>query len=231
MRRSDVMILIGGAVVGVVVLLIGLAAVISSGGRVELLGFLLPLAVLAGGLIWAHDAASMTPASSEAPAGAARSVQPPPVLLGDPSAVDAPTVPPAAEVDDGEVSEAVRLRAAEQFPLESFLLDEIPDRIQCVQCGRYRSLAGAGERRVTCTVCGATRELSDVQPDTIVRLYPQEAGAGAADRAGAGALAIDDSTTGPDRSDNGVGAAAVREPSEGRADPPTRFAPPTPRGR
>ena len=182
MRRADLTWLIVGGALGVVVVLGGL---ILLGGGTPALGLLLPLAVLGGGLLWAFDGAR----AAVLPDGAVAGVEPaprdpadpavrsaPPIVVSAPDAVDAPTVlptpPPAAPEPDGEsVSEAVRVDAARTFDLDRFLVDERPDRIQCAECGRYASLVPEPDRRVTCEDCGTTRALSEVQPDTRVRMF------------------------------------------------------------
>ncbi len=165
MRRSDLAMVVVGSVVGLVVIAVGLVAVDGTAARV---GMLLPLAVLAGGLLWSIDGAREPetvdrrgPTTSSAP-----------VLVGDPTAVDAPTIlPPSPEPEPESISEADRLEAARTFDLDEFLLDERPDRIQCSECGRYRDLKRVDRDRVLCRTCGATREVTDVQPDTRVRLF------------------------------------------------------------
>ncbi len=178
MRRSDVTWIVVGGVVGVVVVLVGLAVL---GVETAAIGLLLPLAVLGGGLLWAADGAraaaladgthtgsETTPISPADPS--VRSA--PPVVVSSPDAVDAPTiVRPASDGQAESISEAVRVEAARSFDLDAFLVDDRPDRIQCAQCGRYSALVAAAGRQVTCEDCGATRPLSEVQPDTLVRTF------------------------------------------------------------
>lgn len=178
MRRSDVTWLVVGGVIGVAVVLVGLALL---GGETSAIGLLLPLAVLGGGLLWAADGAQT--GSEPAPVSPAdpsvRSA--PPVVVSAPDAVDAPTIVASAAADDEgdaeSVSEAVRVDAARTFDLDRFLVDDRPDRIQCAECGRYSALVPEADRRVRCGDCGASRPLSEVQPDTLVRTFVVTGGA------------------------------------------------------
>lgn len=213
MKRADVIWIAAGAVVGVLVL--GGALLALDGGLASI-GLLLPLAVLVGGLLWASEAARPGTTPRAARTGRVASGMTdqsvPPVVIGDPGAVDAPTVIPVPEpTADDSTTEAVRLEAARAFDLETYLVDEDPDRIQCHQCGRYDRLTIDRDHRIACRACGTGRSLTDVQPDTRVRLFD----------------------TGPDTDtdpgmdpDNLASDPETEQPAEPGVAP-SRFAPPT----
>lgn len=177
-RGTDLLVIAVGAVAGVLVIAVGAFA---AGAAATTVALLLPLAVLGGGVLWAfHGQPAATPAASVSEGGAGDGWSVPPTTtpssgpLGAdlPGAVDVPTILAAPEMPEGEtVSEAVRLDAARAFDLGPFLLDEPPDRIQCSNCGRYTHLVPAGEHGVTCEICGTTRRVAKVQPDTRVRMF------------------------------------------------------------
>ena len=152
MRRSELGWIVVGGAIGLVVIAVGLLAVDGTAARV---GMLLPLAVLVGGLLWSIDG-TREPETVDRRGPTTSSA---PVLVGDPTAVDAPTIlPPSPEPES--ISEADRLEAARTFDLDEFLLDERPDRIQCSECGRYRDLKRVDRDRVLCRTCGATRAVT-----------------------------------------------------------------------
>lgn len=221
MKRSDVLWLVSGAAVGFLVLA---GALLLDGGTASI-GLLLPLGVLLGGLLWSLDAArsESLPMAACGGGGSEESDHSvPPVVIGDPSAVDAPTVMPvsASVADDDTTTEAVRLDAARTFPLDSYLLEENSDRVQCDCCGRYDRLTADSDRRITCGACGGARQLGGVQPDTRVRLFADDADSDSSGGLGTVEVVAFD----PE-------ADAVRAPTEPSLTATSMFAPPTtPRG-
>ena len=167
LRRSDVIYLAVGGAVGVVVIVLGLIAL---GGEAASIALLLPLAILIGGLLWAR-AAVAGPAPLAVPSVDEMATRPA-LRLSEPDEADAPTViPPPTAPEPERISEQARATAATSFDLERHLVDELADRIQCADCGRYSQLARTEDRQVSCGSCGAVREVGDIQPDTRVRLF------------------------------------------------------------
>lgn len=173
-RRSDALQVIAGAVLGALVIAVGLRV---AGAAASTVALLVPLVVLGSGLMWSYDGTRTAAVPAHGADGIAlvdvAAPTTPPVVLGDPHAADLPTVSlqPLPEPEGEVVSEAVRADAARSFDLTRFLVDDRPDRIQCANCGRYSGLVRGDHSRITCSACGHTQALSRVQPDTVVRMF------------------------------------------------------------
>lgn len=176
-ERSDVPWAAATGVVGIVgIAVIGLSWI---GVGAKDLVLLLPLAVLIAGLAWSvglFDPQQAAGASATPPTQTERSSIAPAVLPNDALMEDAPTVTvrpvePAEPQEPEGVSEAVRQAAAATFDLDALLVDETPDRVQCANCGRYNALDAPERGTIRCRMCGASRRLTAIQPDTRVRMF------------------------------------------------------------
>lgn len=175
-QRSEGPWVVATGVVGIVgIAVVGLSWI---GLGVEDLVLLLPLAVLIAGLAWSlglfDPQAPGARTSENAPLTSQRtSIAPsiaPTVTPGGALIHDVPTVTAGPAEPEG-VAEVVRQAAAATFDLQSLLVDETPDRVQCANCGRYNALDSPERGTIRCRMCGASRRLTAIQPDTRVRMF------------------------------------------------------------
>lgn len=163
-RRS----VVGVAIAGVAA--ISLAALAMEGGVLARLALLVPLAVLVGGLRWSA-ASGIMPSDATATAGADETGR----VDASAELVTVPMIEPCEAAESSRMTAEDRRRAAASFDLDGWRVDESPDRPQCAECGRFRSLQISKDRRVLrCKVCASRRRLTRVQPDTLVRLFVTE---------------------------------------------------------
>lgn len=125
--------------------------------------FLLPIAVLLGGVAW-----SMSPRLSSAPARAHVTSTPSPEAH---SAVDRQQSPATTASVSLPVSPPDRDAAALAFELDPEPISEDPNPVQCPRCGRYRGLRVAQDlSTVSCSACRMQLPYGRHQPRTVVRM-------------------------------------------------------------
>lgn len=176
--RSEVPWIVATGFVGLVGIVVVGISWIGVGSKDLVL--LLPLAVLIAGLAWSvgwfDPQTSAAHTTETASTQVQRSSVAPAVMASDAFLDDAPTVivkPPVPEAtpEPEGVSEAVRQAAAATFDLAALLVDEPPDRVQCANCGRYNALDALERGVIRCRMCGESRRLAPVHPDTRVRMF------------------------------------------------------------
>lgn len=146
--------------VGFAFVLVGVVMVDSWLSRAS---FLVPIAVLLGGVAW-----SMSPRASGAPASAHVTSTPSPEIH---PVVDRQQPPATTASVPLAVPPPDRDAAALAFELDPEPISEDPNPVQCPRCGRYRGLRVAPDlSTVSCSSCRMQLPYGRHQPRTVVRM-------------------------------------------------------------